>query len=98
MPWQQFVNAIDRVIRDAPQYLTQIRIGFDVIQQCRADLAVERGRIVLPLSEPAAGRIPPDRVRQLVVRVLSGPDRRPCPATTRLSAQTDRHATTLDSS
>lgn len=44
MPRQQFVDAIDRVIGDASQYLTQVRIGFDAIQQCRADQTVEGGR------------------------------------------------------
>lgn len=42
VPWQEFVDAIDRVIRNTFDGVVQIGLGIEAVQACCADQAIHR--------------------------------------------------------
>src|SRR5271155_2033793 len=43
IPWQEILDAVDRMIGDAGQHISEIRFGIETVELGGADQAVDRG-------------------------------------------------------
>jgi len=52
VPRQQFMDALDRMLSDTHQHLTQVVLGIEGIQLCRLGQRIDRGGAFAPGIRP----------------------------------------------